>query len=96
MQIINITYKVPLNEVDEHLLPHREFLDKQYDAGNFLASGPKTPRDGGVILSTGKVSLDELHEILKSDPFYIHDIADYQVVDFTPVKHQSILEGIIK
>ena len=51
MFIVNLTYKVSLDEVDKYLQDHVEYLKVQYDQKNFIASGRKNPRDGGVILS---------------------------------------------
>ncbi|CAH2806737.1 MAG: Uncharacterized protein conserved in bacteria, partial [uncultured Paraburkholderia sp.] len=51
MYVINLTYIAPLDKVDDALEAHREFLTRQFEAGVFLAAGPKTPRDGGIILA---------------------------------------------
>lgn len=48
--VIDLTYKVSLDQVEQYLEAHRAFLDKNYDNGVFLLSGPKEPREGGVIL----------------------------------------------
>ena len=47
MFIISLTYKVPLDRIDEELNNHVEFLKEQYALGNFQASGRKVPRTGG-------------------------------------------------
>lgn len=44
------TYKKTLSEVDRFLAAHREYLAKHYATGDFIASGPQTPRVGGVIM----------------------------------------------
>lgn len=83
MFIAILTYKKPLSEVDRYLQAHRDYLAENYAAGNFIASGPQTPRVGGVIMmrATDREAVDAL---IAQDPFYINDIADYQVVEFTP------------
>ena len=50
---------------------------------NFLASGRKIPRNGGVILAKAQ-SREELDEILKQDPFNQNNLADYEVIEFVP------------
>ena len=50
MFIAILTYKKPLEEVDRFLQAHREYLADHYAAGDFIASGPQTPRVGGVIM----------------------------------------------
>lgn len=50
MFIVLLTYVKPLEQVDTHIEAHKVFLDQYYTQGKFLASGPKVPRTGGVIL----------------------------------------------
>src|SRR5437870_5616582 len=51
MFIIELTYKADLAEIDAHMGAHVIFLKKYYASGNFLVSGRKIPRDGGIILA---------------------------------------------
>jgi uncharacterized protein YciI len=83
MFIISLTYKVHTSVVDEHLAAHVEFLKEQYASGNFLASGRKVPRTGGIILSniSGK---EEVEKIIVQDPFNQNGVADYEIVEFVP------------
>ncbi len=62
---------------------HRRFLDRFYATGEFLASGPQHPRDGGVILAHCS-SRARAEEIAAGDPFVRQGLADYQIVAFTP------------
>lgn len=83
MFIAILKYKKPLSEVDRFLAAHREYLAKHYAAGDFIASGPQTPRIGGVIMM--KVdNRTAVNAIIAEDPFHINGIADYQIVEFTP------------
>lgn len=83
MFIAILTYKKPIEEVDRFLQSHREFLARHYAAGDLFTSGPRVPRIGGVIML--KVdSREKVDAILSQDPFYINEIADYQIVEFTP------------
>ena len=54
MFVIELVYKVDLKKIDAHMTAHVKFLKKYYSAGNFLVSGRKIPRDGGIILAVGK------------------------------------------
>ncbi|WP_405567043.1 YciI family protein [Polaribacter sp. Asnod6-C07] len=85
MFIINLTYKTELDKVDEHINDHIEFLNAQYELGNFLVSGRKIPRTGGIILSKVKNKL-ELEKIIDKDPFKINNLADYELTEFIPSK----------
>ncbi|WP_461209793.1 YciI family protein [Desulfocurvus sp. DL9XJH121] len=84
MFIVTLTYKAPLETVDAHLEAHRAFLRAQYDCGMFLASGPRNPRVGGVILARAE-SLEALMAVLAQDPFNSNQVADYDVTEFAPV-----------
>ncbi len=83
MFIAILTYKKPLSEVDRFLTAHREYLAKHYAAGDFIASGPQSPRVGGVIMMKAESS-EAVNAIIAEDPFLINGIADYQIVEFTP------------
>lgn len=83
MFIAILTYRKPLSEVDKFLTAHREYLAKHYAAGNFITSGPQSPRIGGVIMMKAN-NRAEVDTIISQDPFNINGIADYQIVEFTP------------
>lgn len=83
MFIIILTYKAPIEKVLELLDAHCSFLDKYYEQGKFLASGPQVPRTGGIILCCA-TNCSEVEEIIKEDPFQA--VADYQLIEFEPNK----------
>lgn len=94
MFIIILTYKKSLVDIEKHLTAHRIFLDNGYRENYFVVSGPKNPRTGGVIVSQLK-SMCQVENILKEDPFYIHDVADYEIVEFNPTKHHENFASFI-
>ena len=81
MFIAILTYKKPLSEVDRFLVAHREYLAKHYATGDFIASGPQTPRIGGVIMMKAD-NREAVNAIIAEDPFHVNGIADYQIVEF--------------
>jgi uncharacterized protein YciI len=81
MYVINLIYTAPLDRIDDALEAHRAFLAKQFDAGVFVAAGPKVPRDGGIILAV-RIERDRLDGILASDPFAQQNLARYEVTEF--------------
>ena len=81
MFIIELIYKAELAEIDAHMSAHVVFLKKYYAAGNFLLSGRKIPRDGGIIVAVGK-SKRQIEGIVKEDPFYQHGLADFRIIEF--------------
>lgn len=96
MFIIQLNYLVPILEVDKYLSAHREFLEYYYKQGLFIVSGPLKPRTGGIIIAN-TTDRDYLESLFKKDPFYLAEIAEYQFIEFTPIKHCSELrERILK
>jgi uncharacterized protein YciI len=81
MFVIELIYKVPLTEIDAHMAAHVIFLKKYYAAGNFLVSGRKIPRDGGIILAVGQ-SRRQIETIMEEDPFTAHGLADVRIIEF--------------
>jgi uncharacterized protein YciI len=91
MFIVSLTYKVPIEIVDQHLTAHTEFLKNQYEQGNFFLSGRKVPRTGGIIFADVDTH-QSLDLILKNDPFYINEVADYEVTELQPTMAAKGLE----
>ncbi len=83
MFIAILTYKKPLSEVDNYLQAHRDYLAEHYASGDFIASGPQSPRIGGVIMIKA-ANREAVNAIISQDPFNINGIADYRIVEFTP------------
>lgn len=81
MFVIELTYKADLADIDAHMAAHVRFLKKHYSAGNFLVSGRKIPRDGGIILAVGK-SRQAIEAIIKEDPFHARGLADFRIIEF--------------
>jgi uncharacterized protein YciI len=79
--VIELIYKVDLTEIDAHMAAHVRFLKKYYAAGNFLVSGRKIPRDGGIILAVAK-DRQHIEAIVKEDPFYHRGLADFRIIEF--------------
>lgn len=93
MFVVLLTYKKSLEDVEKYLAEHVEFLDAQYAAGVFIASGRRVPRTGGVILASS-VDKARLEAILARDPFKREGIAEYEVVEFLPSKMKPGFESI--
>ncbi len=94
MFIISITYTSDLSEIDKYLDEHVIYLDQQYNLGNFLISGRKEPRTGGVIISSVGLR-SELDEILSQDPFYREKLADYDITEIVPTKASTEFKHLL-
>jgi uncharacterized protein YciI len=80
MFVIELIYKAGLAEIDASMAAHVAFLNKYYAAGNFVVSGRKIPRDGGVIIAVGK-NRQEVEAIIREDPFCARGLADFRVIE---------------
>ena len=83
MFVIELIYKADLERIDRSMKAHMAFLKKYYDAGHFLVSGRKIPRDGGIIVAVGD-SRDQIEGIVREDPFVAGGLADFKVIEFRP------------
>src|ERR671915_1968422 len=95
MFVIELTYKAGLDEIDAHMAAHVIFLKKYYASGNFLVSGRKIPRDGGIILAVGK-SRRHIEAIVEEDPFYEHGLADFRIIEFRASQRASDIQARIQ
>ena len=81
MFVIELIYKAALTEIDAHMAAHVKFLEKYYAAGNFLVSGRKIPRDGGVILAVAQ-NRKQIEAIIAEDPFVERGLAGFRIIEF--------------
>jgi len=88
MFVILLNYIKPLEVIDQLKDIHMEFINVQYQQNLFICSGRKEPRTGGVILAKGDHET-AIWDIIKQDPFYIHQAAEYQVIRFLPTMYDT-------
>jgi uncharacterized protein YciI len=81
MFVIELVYKVDLAEIDAAMKSHVAWLNKHYEAGTFVMSGRKVPRDGGIILAVGH-DRAVIDTIIRQDPFVARGLAEYRLVEF--------------
>ncbi|MCX8641205.1 MULTISPECIES: YciI family protein [unclassified Gilliamella] len=94
MFIFSITYLKPISEVEKYLPQHIDYLERHYQSGHFIASGRKVPRIGGVILCRAE-NKEQALTIMQKDPFYIYQIAQYELLEFIPTKFAKEFEVFI-
>jgi len=92
--VIELVYKAELAEIDAAMTPHMEYLKKYYNAGHFVISGRKVPREGGVILAIGE-SRERIEAIAREDPFYERGLSDFRVVEFRPSQRADDLQKLL-
>jgi uncharacterized protein YciI len=85
--IVEITYKVPWQQMESEILEHRKLLDEGIAEGWVLAAGPREPRIGGVSIVKAD-SVDELVNFFARGPYIKKELADYRFTEFKPLKMQ--------
>ncbi len=94
MFVIELIYKADLAEIDAHMRAHMAFLKQQYEAGRFLLSGRKVPREGGIILAVGE-SREQIEAIVNSDPFVSRGLADFRVIEFRASQRADSVDALL-
>lgn len=93
MYVVLSTYTAPLEEIDFVLPDHSEWLAKHYEAGDFLMSGRREPRVGGVIIARPMLR-GKLDAILATDPFAYKHMVHYEVIEFSATRTAKELNWI--
>lgn len=91
MFIIDLTYIVPLEELDQHMADHVKYLRKYYKKNVFVASGRKVPRSGGIILAMAD-SKEAIEKIIVEDPFYKYELAEFTITEFLTSQYHPELK----
>ena len=94
MFVIELTYKAPLKDIDASMPAHVKFLKKYYATGNFVVSGRKIPRDGGIIVAVGD-DREQIEAIAREDPFYTRGLADVRVIEFRASQRSNAIQKLI-
>jgi uncharacterized protein YciI len=94
MFVIELTYKADLKQIDAHMGAHMKFVRKYYAAGNFLVSGRKIPRDGGIILAVGE-SREHIEKIVQEDPWSRHGLALFRIIEFRASQRAPNIDSLI-
>jgi uncharacterized protein YciI len=85
--IVEATYLAPLDTIREVTAEHRAWLQKGYDRGLFLCSGPQDPPVGGFLVARANTRQD-LETLFEEEPFNRAGLASFTFKEFQPVKRQ--------
>ncbi len=89
--LLEWTYTAPIEQIEAATPDHRDYLQSGVDRGILLVSGPKVPREGGILLI--RVESPEAAEAFAhGDPFFTRGLARPRLVEFRPVKRQAVLD----
>ena len=95
MFVVILNYTAPLEEIDHHLEAHNAWLEENFAAGHFLASGRQDPRAGGLVLARA-ADREELGQILAQDPFGIGKVATHTVIDWRPSRASAEAQWMLQ
>lgn len=91
--VIDITYTVPMDEVQKVLAPHMDFVRDCYASEVFLMSGPKEPRSGGIVIAQA-ASLTEVEALVARDPFTLAGVVSVQIIQFHASNMTEALKAV--
>lgn len=92
MFIVELSYTAPLKQIDEVMKEHMAFVDQGYEAGIFLVSGRKIPRDGGIIIAIGQ-GREQMEALMQKDPFVARGLATVRVTEFRASQRASDIDA---
>jgi uncharacterized protein YciI len=81
MYLLIVTYSKAAEMVAPHIETHTAWVKQYFSDETFMAAGPKSEKNGGVILARS-IDRERLNKILAEDSFVINGVANYEVIDF--------------
>ncbi len=94
MFVIELVYTADLAEIDAAMKAHMAFVRTYYASGNFLVSGRKVPRDGGVILAVAP-DRATIEAIANEDPFVARGLASVRIIEFRASQHAKNIAELV-
>jgi uncharacterized protein YciI len=95
MFAVTLTYVRPIAEIEAKTAEHRAWLDQHVESGLLLLAGPLVPRTGGLLIFSGRETREALAAILEDDPFAVHGLADYEIIEFSPGKKNPLFADLV-
>lgn len=95
MFLVLTRYIRPLPEIEARTAEHRAWLDEQIAAGVLILTGPQVPRTGGVLIASAGRTREALEAILAQDPFSLHGLADFEIIEFAAGKFAPALADLV-
>jgi uncharacterized protein YciI len=89
--VVEANYCAPIERVRAAYPRHRAWLQKGYDLGLFLVSGPKDPPVGGYLVARAE-SAAALEAMFREEPLNVEKLATFTFTEFQPVKRQNWTE----
>ena len=76
-------------EREPHHAAHVAWSAACFEAGNFLAAGPRVPHGGGITIARARTRAD-IEALVATDPYARHGLSRYAVHEFAeaPAPHR--------
>jgi uncharacterized protein YciI len=92
--VLLLTYVQPLPEVDALMRRHIAWLDEHYASRQFVVSGRRIPRTGGVIVARGD-DREDIEALAATDPFVRGGVATVEVIQFRASQRAAGLDALL-
>lgn len=95
MFVILLRFSANKPKAPAHMEGHNAWIARGLADGVFLVVGSLKPNLGGAIVAYG-VSLDDLEQRVKSDPFVEHDVVTAEILEIAPSKVDERLQFLLE
>ena len=96
--VVHGEYLMPLREliqVQDLVTEHRDYVQKGYDSGQYLLSGPEVPADSGILIVRAE-SREKVDDLMAAEPFVREGkVRVTRVVEFHPARYQPSIQDWI-
>ena len=94
MFVIQLKFSTNKANASQLMDGHNAWLKDGFSKGTFLLAGTIQPKLGGAILAHN-ATLDQIHEIVKEDPFVSEGVVVAEIIEITPSKAAPQLEFLL-
>lgn len=83
MFVVLLTFSAQKDQAGKHMQGHKDWLQRGFDDGVFLAAGGLAANRGGAILAHNTTRTD-LEARTALDPFVTAQVVNAEFIEFTP------------
>lgn len=94
MFIVLLKFSSNKDQAGQFMDGHKEWIKRGFDDGKFLLVGSLQPNSGGGIVAHD-LSLSELQDRVKDDPFVAENVVNAEILEITPARTDQRLEFLL-
>ena len=95
MFVILLKFSENKNKAGEFMDGHNQWIQQGFQEGIFLLAGSLQPNLGGSVIAHN-ISLSELEERVKKDPFVKENIVTSEILEIDPKKTDARLNFLVE